>query len=114
MAVDCLAGYLYELEKDGEKYPGATAMKDISLEKIAKELDVEMKDVFVNMISVDVDEYAKNHNKVVPRTLTIWNIYNCVSKKPKHEKLISFDCCIIDMYVDSYERFSTGVCCSTQ
>ena len=87
MAVDCLAGYLYELEKDGEKYPGATAMKDISLEKIAKELDVEMNDAFVNMISVDVDEYAKNHNKVVPRTLTIWNIYNCVSKKPKHEKL---------------------------
>lgn len=26
---------------------------------------------------------------IIPGTLTIWNIYNCVSKKPKHEKLIS-------------------------
>ena len=26
---------------------------------------------------------------LIPGTITVWNIYNCVSKKPKHEKLIS-------------------------
>lgn len=26
---------------------------------------------------------------IIPGTLTVWNIYNCVSKKPRHEKLIS-------------------------
>ena len=36
MAVDCLAGYLYTLEKDNEQAPAASAMKDVSLEKIAK------------------------------------------------------------------------------
>ena len=72
---------------DGDKYPGATAMKDISLENIAKELDVEMNDAFVNMVSVDVDEYAKNHfEKSVRKTLTIPAWLN----KAAQEKHINF------------------------
>ena len=72
MAVDCLAGYLYILEKDGEKAPKASSVKDVSLKKIAKELDADTDGAFVNMVSVDVFEYAKEHfEKSVRKTLTI-------------------------------------------
>ena len=71
-AVDCLAGYLYMLEKDGDPIPVPSPMKSISLKKIAKELDANEKDAFVNMVSVDVEDYAKNHfEKSVRKTLTI-------------------------------------------
>ena len=72
MAVDCLAGYLYTLKNDGEQVPEASAMKDMSLEKVAKELDADTTDAFVSMVSVDVAEYAKTHfEKSVRKTLTI-------------------------------------------
>jgi predicted RNase H-like HicB family nuclease len=71
-AVDCLAGYLYMLEKDGDKIPKPSSMKDISLEKTAKELEVDPKDGFVSLVSVDVKDYARNHfEKSVRKTLTI-------------------------------------------
>lgn len=72
MAVDCLAGYLYTLKNDGELFPAASAMKDVSLEKVAKELDADTTNAFVSMVSVDVAEYAKTHfEKSVRKTLTI-------------------------------------------
>lgn len=72
MAVDCLAGYLYTLKNDGEQFPAASAMKDMSLEKVAKELDADTTNAFVSMVSVDVAEYAKTHfEKSVRKTLTI-------------------------------------------
>ena len=72
MAVDCLAGYLYTLKNDGEQFPAASAMKDVSLEKVAKELDADTTNAFVSMVSVDVAEYAKTHfEKSVRNTLTI-------------------------------------------
>ena len=72
MAVDCLAGYLYALKNDGEQFPAASAMKDVSLEKVAKELDADTTNAFVSMVSVDVAEYAKTHfEKSVRKTLTI-------------------------------------------
>ncbi len=72
MAVDCLAGYLYLLEKEGEKAPSASAMKDISVKSIAKKLDAKADGAFVNLVSVDVEEYAKEHfEKAVRKTLTI-------------------------------------------
>ena len=61
MAVDCLAGYLYMAERDGEEVPSPSSRKDISLKKIAKELNVNPKDGYVNMVAVDVEDYAKNH-----------------------------------------------------
>jgi predicted RNase H-like HicB family nuclease len=61
MAVDCLAGYLYTLEKEGEQAPAASAMGDVSLNAVAKELDADISNAFVNMVSVDVAEYAKEH-----------------------------------------------------
>ena len=72
MAVDCLAGYLYTLKNNGDQAPPASAMSDVSLEYVAKELDADTKGAFVNMVSVDVAEYAKEHfEKTVRKTLTI-------------------------------------------
>ncbi len=71
-AVECLAGYLYTLKKDGDVIPPPSKMKDISLEKVAKEVEANTKGAFVNMVSVDVDAYAKEHfEKAVRKTVTI-------------------------------------------
>lgn len=71
-AIECLAGYLYILKMDGDDIPVASTMQDISLQKVAKELDADTKGAFVNLVSVDVDEYAKAHfEKSVRKTLTI-------------------------------------------
>lgn len=72
MAVECLAGYLFSLKQDGDKIPKASNRKDISIEKISKELDADASDAFINVISVDVEMYAKEHfEKSVRKTLTI-------------------------------------------
>ncbi len=68
MAVDCLAGYLFS----GGEALLASELKDISLEKVAKELEVDAKDGYVTKVSVDVKEYAKTHfQKSVKKTLSI-------------------------------------------
>ena len=72
MAVDCLAGYLYLLQNEGNKIPKASSIKDVSLKKVAKELDADTVNSFVSMVSVDVAEYAKTHfEKSVRKTLSI-------------------------------------------
>ncbi len=72
MAVDCLAGYLYWLKEDGEEAPPASALNDINPIDIANDLEVPSDDVFVNIVTVDVAEYAKAHfTKSVKKTLTI-------------------------------------------
>ena len=84
MAVDCLAGYLYALKRDGDQIPPATAMGDVSLESIARELDADVKDAFVNMVSVDVAEYAREHfEKSVRKTLTIPAWLNAAAQEKK-------------------------------
>ena len=71
-AVDCLAGYLYTLKQDGDPIPEPSAITDISAETVAKELDCDSNVAFVNMVSVDVEEYARVHFKrSVRKTLTI-------------------------------------------
>lgn len=71
-AVECLAGYLYFLDQEGEKIPIPSSMSDISLKQVAKELDATTKGSFVNMVSVNVEEYAREHfQKSVRKTLTI-------------------------------------------
>lgn len=72
MAVDCLAGYLYWLQKDGECAPEASAPDRINLSEIAEMSEVPVDNVFVNIVTVDVAEYAKMHfEKSVKKTLTI-------------------------------------------
>lgn len=72
MAVDCLAGYLFSCKIDGEDIPAPSPLNTISVQDVAKELEFSGEDAFVNMISVDVAEYAKTHfEKSVKKTLTI-------------------------------------------
>lgn len=72
MAVDCLAGYLYTCKKDNEDIPKPSSIHDINTKSIENELDISSDESFVNMIAVDVAEYAKNHfEKSVKKTLTI-------------------------------------------
>lgn len=73
MAVDCLAGYLYVSGMDGEEVPPPSDLKQISLSDIREELGIEGEDEgFVNLVTVDVAEYAKSHfEKSVKKTLTI-------------------------------------------
>ena len=68
MAVDCLAGYLYSAKIDKEEIPKPPKMEDVD---INAEYD-EYESAFVNMVAVDVEEYAKKHfEKSVKKTLTI-------------------------------------------
>lgn len=70
MAVDCLAGYLYMAKEEKKELPTASEAFQINPEDIAKELDMELGETFVNMVTVDVDEYAKKHfEKAVKKTL---------------------------------------------
>ena len=72
MAVDCLAGYLHWLRKDGETAPTASSIDKINLAEFAEESEVSLDDAFINIITVDVAEYAKTHfEKYVKKTLTI-------------------------------------------
>ena len=74
MAIECLAGYLHTCKMDGESVPSPSKLSDIDPSVIAKELDPEAPECesFVNMVSVDVASYAKEHfEKSVKKTLTI-------------------------------------------
>ena len=72
MAVDCLAGHLYLLKQDCEPAPPASDLHSINAQQIARELDFSTETVFVNIVTVDVEEYAKIHfEKSVKKTLSI-------------------------------------------
>lgn len=83
-AVDCLAGYLYMEEMDGNPFPQPSLLSEVNLEKVAKELDANMKGAFVNLVSVDVAEYAKvNFEKSVKKTLSIPLWLDLAAKKKR-------------------------------
>ena len=68
MAVDYLANVLYDLKCDKKTAPKPTELDKIEPDKLYDEYE----SVFVNMVTVDVDEYAKKHfEKTVKKTLTI-------------------------------------------
>lgn len=68
MAVDCLALYLYSAKRDKEDIPAPSDINDID---VNAEYD-EYETAFINMVSVDVEEYSKKHfEKSVKKTLTI-------------------------------------------
>lgn len=74
MAIDCLAGYLYDCQKEKEPIPAPSSPSDIHPEQIAEELysDSPAPEYFVSMVSVDVAAYAREHfEKSVKKTLTI-------------------------------------------
>lgn len=70
MAIDCLAGCLYDLKHSGEPIPKAPKVNEIDLDAVAD--GIEYENAFVSLVSVDVEEYAKKHfEKAVKKTLTI-------------------------------------------
>lgn len=72
MAIDCLAGYLYTAKLDDDKLPTPSRIDDIHPIDIANTIGFDGKDSFINLISVDLEDYAKTHfNKSVKKTLTI-------------------------------------------
>lgn len=72
MAVDCLAGRLWWLQKDGDCIPDPSSMNSVDLATVAEDLEINPSESFVNLVSVDVDAYAKEHfDKSVRKTLTI-------------------------------------------
>lgn len=74
MAVDCLAGYLYSAERSGEAVPRPSSPGQIDPAAVARELapDTPVPEAFVNVVSVDVAEYAKTHfERSVKKTLSI-------------------------------------------
>lgn len=74
MAIECLAGYLHSCQMDSEPIPAPSKMFDIDPVAVSKQIapDEPLGEAFVNMISVDVAAYAKQHfEKSVRKTLTI-------------------------------------------
>lgn len=73
MAIDCLAGRLHWLKQDGIPFPDPSPINAIDLPLISKELEIveNSEESFVNLVSVDVEVYAKEHFKSVKKTLTI-------------------------------------------
>ncbi|MCD8175305.1 MAG: type II toxin-antitoxin system HicB family antitoxin [Phascolarctobacterium sp.] len=68
MAIDCLAGYIYTAKREWERFPAPSDMASID---VNDEYD-DYKMAFINMVPVDVEEYAKVHfEKSVEKTLTI-------------------------------------------
>ena len=80
MAIDCLAGYLFSSEMEGNSVPPASSMDTIDPAAVASELDFTYDTCFVNMVTVDVEAYAKEHfNRPVKKTLIIPSWLNDVA-----------------------------------
>mgnify|MGYP002519038901 CR=1 FL=1 len=82
MAIDCLAGYLYTANLEGKNVPPASSFKTIDPQKIMNELEVTSDEAFVNIVTVDVAEYAKTHfTTSVRKNLTIPSWLNDAAMK---------------------------------
>ena len=83
-AVECLAGYIYTSEQDGDTLPEPSLMENVSLSDVARELGAANVEGFISMVSVDVELYAKEHfEKAVRKTLTIPAWLNAAAMEKK-------------------------------
>ena len=66
IAVECLAAHLHSCKTDGEAVPVASSLTDIDPVAISKEIspDDSIGEAFVNIVSVDVEAYAKADSRV--------------------------------------------------
>ncbi|MBD5137935.1 MAG: HicB family protein [Ruminococcus sp.] len=68
MAIDCLAGYVHTAKAEKKSLPEPSDMSSIDINAEYNEYE----SAFVNIVAVDVEEYAKKHfEKSVKKTLTI-------------------------------------------
>ena len=71
-AIDCLAGYLFACQQDGMPMPASSGISGVDAAAVARELEITPEESFVNLVAVDVAEYAKRHfTRAVKKTLTI-------------------------------------------
>lgn len=54
MAADCLAGYLYWCIREAESIPQPSPLVDISVQDVARELEFDFSEAFVNIITADI------------------------------------------------------------
>ena len=92
MAVDWLAGYLYSEKRDGNKIPAPTPIDKVDIHcEDDEDDDYGEEDRFVNLVSVDVEEYARIHfDKAVRKSLTIpkWLNDIAVSRKVNFSQVL--------------------------
>ena len=87
MATDCLAGFLYEAKLSNEAVPEPSELNTIDV----NEEYSDYAEAFVNIVSVDVEAYAKEHfTKAVKKTLTIpkWLNDAAIAKKLNFSKIL--------------------------
>lgn len=80
MAIDCLAGYVFMSKQEKEALPQPSDIKAIDIDA---EYD-DYKSAFINIVAVDVEEYAKAHFEIpVKKTLSIpkWLNDTAVARK---------------------------------
>jgi len=83
-AIDCLAGVLFISKKEQSDIPNPSDLNTINLATIANELDCTLEGSFVNLVSVDVNLYAKEtFEKPVKKTLTIPSWLNKIATEQK-------------------------------
>lgn len=73
MAQDVVSLYIFTAIRDGEKLPTPSDLKDITK---------DTKDCFINLILIDLNEYAKKYNdKSIKKTLSIPSWLNTICEK---------------------------------
>jgi len=93
MAQDACGLYLFTALRDGETFPVPTALSDINPTAVLKNFEMETAadSAFVNMVLVDMTEYAKQHSdKAVKKTLSIpmWLNTLCEEKSINFSKVL--------------------------
>ena len=93
MAQDACGLYLFTALRDGETLPVPSSLKDIHPAAILKDMEIEsaVNNAFVNMVLVDMTEYARQHSdKAVKKTLSIpmWLNTLCEEKSINFSKVL--------------------------
>ena len=93
MAQDACGLYLFTALRDGEPLPAPSALSEISPAAVLEELEMEsaVDSAFVNMVLVDMTEYARQHSdRAVKKTLSIpmWLNTLCEEKSINFSKVL--------------------------
>ena len=93
MAGDACGLYLFTALRDGESLPTPSALSEINPAGILKDFELESAadSAFVNMVLVDMTEYARQHSdKAVKKTLSIpmWLNTLCEEKSINFSKVL--------------------------
>ncbi len=93
MAQDACGLYLFTALRDGDPLPAPSSLGEINSAAILKDFEMESaaESAFVNMVLVDMTEYARQHSdKAVKKTLSIpmWLNTLCEEKSINFSKVL--------------------------